>query len=40
MYQHTHTGVCYNNDKPWFAAKLRQLGLEKEDVFESGYRGW
>ena len=26
----------YNNDKSWFTAKLRQLRLEKENVFRSG----
>jgi len=34
----TRTRVSYNNDKPWFAAKLRQLRLEKEDAFKSGDR--
>ena len=25
-----------NNHKPWFTAKLRRLGLDKEDAFRSG----
>ena len=32
------TRVSYNNDKPWFTAKLRQLRSEKEDAFRSGDR--
>ena len=35
----SHTRVSYNNDKPWFTAKLRQLRLQKEDAFRSGDRG-
>ncbi len=27
--------VSYNNDKPWFTAKLRQLRLEKEETFRN-----
>lgn len=32
----TRTRVSYNNDKPWFTAKLKQLRLEKEAAFKSG----
>lgn len=32
----TRTRVSYNNDKPWFTAKLRWLRLEKEEAFRSG----
>lgn len=32
----TRTRVSYNNDKPWFAVKLRQLKSEKEAAFRSG----
>ena len=32
------TRVCYNNDKPWFTAKLKKLRLEKEEAFRSGDR--
>ncbi|KAJ8381078.1 hypothetical protein SKAU_G00018560, partial [Synaphobranchus kaupii] len=32
----TRTRVSYNNDKPWFTAKLRKLRLEKEEVRKSG----
>lgn len=32
------TTVSYNNDKPWFTAKLRQLRQTKEDVFRDGNR--
>ncbi|KAK3525028.1 hypothetical protein QTP86_013392 [Hemibagrus guttatus] len=35
----TCTRVSYNNDKPWFTAKLRQLRSEKEAAFRSGDRG-
>ncbi|XP_072234402.1 uncharacterized protein itprid1 [Leuresthes tenuis] len=34
----SHTRVSYNNDKPWFTAKLRKLRLEKERAFRSGDR--
>ncbi|KAF7651884.1 hypothetical protein LDENG_00104270 [Lucifuga dentata] len=34
----SRTRVTYNNDKPWFTAKLRQLRLQKEEVFKSGDR--
>ncbi|KAG7494291.1 hypothetical protein JOB18_027592 [Solea senegalensis] len=30
------TRVSYNNDKPWFSAKLRRLRLDKEEAFRSG----
>ncbi|KAK3573368.1 hypothetical protein QTP86_024117 [Hemibagrus guttatus] len=33
------TRVSYNNDKPWFTAKLRQLRSEKEATFRSGDKG-
>ncbi|XP_039667901.1 uncharacterized protein LOC120565880 [Perca fluviatilis] len=29
------TRVSYNNDKPWFTAKLRRLRLDKAEVFRS-----
>ena len=32
----TRTRVSYNNDKPWFTAKLRRLRLVKEEAFRSG----
>ena len=32
------TRVTFNNDKPWFTAKLRRLRLEKEEAFRSGDR--
>ena len=32
----TRTRVIYNNDKPWFTARLKQLRLEKEEAFKSG----
>ena len=32
----TRTRLSYNNDKPWFTAKLRRLRLDKEEVFRSG----
>ena len=34
----TCTRVSYNNDKPWFTGKLRQLRLEREAAFRSGDR--
>src|SRR4029434_4962813 len=34
----SRTRVSYNNDKPWFTAKLRKLRLEKEEAFRSGDR--
>ncbi len=32
----SHTRVRYNNDKPWFTARLRQLRLEKDAAFKCG----
>ncbi|KAK0144339.1 Serine/threonine-protein kinase SMG1 [Merluccius polli] len=32
----SRTRVSYNNDKPWFTAKLRRLRLDKEEAFRSG----
>ncbi len=32
----TRTRLTYNNDKPWFTAKLRQLHQAKEDAFPKG----
>ncbi len=32
----TRTHLTYNNDKPWFTAKLRQLRQAKEDAFKKG----
>ncbi|KAK0133039.1 hypothetical protein N1851_031598 [Merluccius polli] len=32
----SRTRVIYNNDKPWFTAKLRRLRLDKEEAFRSG----
>ncbi|XP_075911483.1 uncharacterized protein LOC142906815 [Petromyzon marinus] len=34
----TRTRVNFNNNKPWFSAKLRRLRLEKEEAFRSGDR--
>lgn len=34
----TRTRVHYNNEKPWFTAKLKQLRLVKEEAFRSGDR--
>ena len=34
----TRTRVSFNNDKPWFTAKLRRLRLNKEAAFRSGDR--
>ena len=34
----TRTRVNFNNNKPWFSAKLRRLQLEKEEAFRSGDR--
>ena len=34
----SHTRVCYNNDKPWFTAKIKKLRLEKEEAFRRGDR--
>ncbi len=32
----TRTCLTYNNDKPWFTAKLRQLRQAKEDAYKKG----
>ncbi len=32
----TKTHLTYNNDKPWFTAKLRQLRQAKEDAYRKG----
>ncbi len=32
----TRTRLTYNNDKPWFTAKLRQLRQTKEDAYRMG----
>ncbi len=32
----TRTDLTYNNDKPWFTAKLRQLHQAKEDAYRKG----
>ncbi len=32
----TRTRLTYNNDKPWFTAKLRQLNQAKEDSYRKG----
>ncbi len=32
----TRTHLAYNNDKPWFTAKLRQLSQSKEDAYRKG----
>ncbi len=34
----TRTHLTYNNDKPWFTAKLRQLRQAKEDALRNGDR--
>ncbi|CAG5929491.1 unnamed protein product [Menidia menidia] len=34
----SRTRVSYNNDKPWFSPKIRQLRLQKEEAFRSGDR--
>ncbi|XP_071313996.1 uncharacterized protein [Trachinotus anak] len=34
----SRTRVSYNNDKPWFTAKLSQLRRQKEEAFRSGDR--
>jgi len=30
------THLTYNNDKPWFTTKLRQLHKAKEDAYRKG----
>ncbi len=32
----TRTHLTYNNDEPWFTAKLRQLRQAKEDAYRKG----
>ncbi|KAI7790342.1 hypothetical protein IRJ41_020313, partial [Triplophysa rosa] len=32
----TRTSLKYNNDKPWFSAKLRQIRQAKEDAYRKG----
>ncbi len=34
----TRTYLTYNNDKPWFTEKLRQLHQAKEDAYRNGDR--
>ncbi len=34
----SRTHLTYNNDKPWFTAKLRQLSQAKEDAYRKGYK--
>ncbi len=34
----TRTHLTYNNDKPWFTAKLRQLHQAKEGAYRNGNR--
>ncbi len=36
MYIPTRTHLTYNNDKPWFTAKLRQLHQAKNDAYRKG----
>ncbi len=36
MCIHTRTHLTYNNDIPWFTAKLRQLRQAKEDAYRKG----
>ncbi len=33
----TRTRLTYNNDKPWFTAKLRQFRQAKEDAYRKGH---
>ncbi len=33
------THLTYNNDKPWFTAKLRQLRQAKEDAYRKRDKG-
>ncbi len=35
----TRTHLTYNNDKPWFTVKLRQLRQAKEDAYRKGDKG-
>ena len=32
------TNCTYNNNKPWFTARIRQLHQAKEDAYRSGDR--
>ncbi len=32
----TRTFLSFNNDKPWFTGKLKQLRQAKEDAYRSG----
>ncbi len=34
----TRTHLTYNNDKPWFAVKLRLIRQAKEDAYRNGDR--
>ena len=34
----TKTFCAYNNNRPWFTAKLRQLRQAKEEAYRSGDR--
>ncbi len=34
----TRTFLSFNNDKPWFTGKLKQLRQAKEDAYRSGYK--
>jgi len=34
----TRTSLTFNNDKPWFTAKLRHLRQAKEDAYTNGDR--
>ncbi len=36
----TRTHLTYNNDKPWFTAKLKQLRQAKEDAYRKGDQVW
>ncbi len=36
----TRTHLTYNNDKPWFTAKLRQLRQAKEDAYRKRTKSW
>ncbi len=36
IYIPTRTFLSFNNDKPWFTAKLKLLRQAKEDTYESG----
>ncbi len=34
----TRTYLTFNNNKPWFSTKLKQLRQAKEDAYRSGYK--